>query len=630
MTEPKRTALLIGCPSGELTGPDNDVEAFNKWLVKQNFDTTILCGARATRDAILEEFAAFISNITPDAVVVVYYAGHGGIARPPEAQNDSEHLTAGSRTYQFLVPVDFEQTSHEFRGILDVEISYLFHQITNGPTKNVTIILDCCHSGRLARAPSSHPGAIPRGLRDVQHQDLSAYVDRLVQSGQLKLDGITSLEGNKDVVRVVATDTSQKAYEYLDKNRKNVGALTNALIPVLDSALEGGLPWRDVLSRVGEIVNSEFGDQHPHVEGPFKRKIFSTEVSHSDRLLVTRTRVGARDVATLNSGKICGIRIGNKYALSDLQGFGQNFQVTAKVVSVSAFTSRVEVSPRSVSIPRNGAGASLIEEACHRWPILLPEDLRSEPLPENRFLRVCEQDDQNRVVAEIRRESDGSMSVYNGQVKCWSNDTVENAIGVADRIARAQNLLSLTPSTYEAFKDGLHVEICRVVNNTEWVIKEDQVKLRDGDRITFNLRNNGDETIYVSVFDVDVLGVISHISAAHPRGIEIKTKTVERIYDADYDQEGQIGLPVAWPDLPDDVEVSVPETIVFIVSRTSADLRDLCSRNPRTGRGESSQLEQLMTQFSFGSHRGVASERTVTPVQWNYRSLPFSLERATA
>lgn len=99
-------------------------------------------------------------------------------------------------------------------------------------------------------------------------------MNKFVNSESLALDSITSLESNPHVVRDVAAATLKKKYEYPEKQNKKVGALTTAIISLMTPAIERGLSWQSVFTRACELVNSEFHDQHAHVEEPSDGIVF--------------------------------------------------------------------------------------------------------------------------------------------------------------------------------------------------------------------------------------------------------------------------------------------------------------------------------------------------------------------
>ena len=106
--------------------------------------------------------------------------------------------------------MDFDKTTDgDFRGILDIEISYLLRDTTD-KTKNVSIILDCCHATRMARDPRHIRRAWPRNLPKVKHHGvLREHEQRLRREGQLT--GDTSIEGNEHAARIAAAATTESA-----------------------------------------------------------------------------------------------------------------------------------------------------------------------------------------------------------------------------------------------------------------------------------------------------------------------------------------------------------------------------------------------------------------------------------
>ena len=209
----RKLALLIASPLHGLRGPLNDVETIARVLTRKNFSLTRCCGPNATRDGILAAWQRLIDESKAGDAVVVYYSGHGGLVELAAPQETSSALDSHEnwRT-QFIVPVDYdESTDQDFRGILDVELSHLLRDMTER-TDNVTVILDCCHAGRMARYPEYKDRAFPKRLSEVQHHDLRRHVGRLRRCGQLR--GETSLLGNPKAVRVMAAAATETAWEY--------------------------------------------------------------------------------------------------------------------------------------------------------------------------------------------------------------------------------------------------------------------------------------------------------------------------------------------------------------------------------------------------------------------------------
>lgn len=199
---PTLRALLIASPYGGLRGPENDIKSMAGVLTKYGFDVTECCGAEATRAKILDCWRNLIDSSSAGDVVVIYYSGHGGIVESSEDSHSQQGGSVDSPPSQFLVPMDLDKsTDDDFRGIMDIEMSYLLRDTTN-KTKNVTVILDCCHSGRMARDPRHINRAWLRNLPPFKHAALRNHEDRLRHKGHFT--GDTSIEGNVHALTSVA------------------------------------------------------------------------------------------------------------------------------------------------------------------------------------------------------------------------------------------------------------------------------------------------------------------------------------------------------------------------------------------------------------------------------------------
>lgn len=116
----KKLALLIASQTGDLKGSENDVQSISRVLKRNNFEIHRCVRSAATREGILDSWDKLVKRCDSSRdVVVVYYSGHGGIVESSPADEGP------SQQYQFLVPVDYNPTADDFRGVLDVEIAHL-------------------------------------------------------------------------------------------------------------------------------------------------------------------------------------------------------------------------------------------------------------------------------------------------------------------------------------------------------------------------------------------------------------------------------------------------------------------------------------------------------------------------
>ncbi|MEO6702211.1 MAG: caspase family protein, partial [Jatrophihabitantaceae bacterium] len=262
-----RTALLIGANHGGLKGVHRDLAVMGKLLCERRFTTRICGPEQATRSGVLAAYDQLIADARPDDAIVVYYSGHGGYTGPSGVPGD------GPTELQYIVPMGFTDSDEgEFLGITSAELSVRQAQLT-AITDNVTVILDCCHSGLMSRGSEG----VIKSIGRVSYDRVRAHLDRLEREG-LRTD-LVPVGGNPHAVRIVACAPQQRAYEYEYASNAHVGVLTESLAHVLAEADTAPVTWADILDRVRNRVIGLRFSQRPEVEGPSNRLPFSTEVA---------------------------------------------------------------------------------------------------------------------------------------------------------------------------------------------------------------------------------------------------------------------------------------------------------------------------------------------------------------
>ncbi len=153
---PRKFALLIGINDykggdrsfSSLSGCTTDVDLQQRLLIHrfgfQPEHIKTLKNSAATRDGILQAFETHLINqVKPDDIVVVHYSGHGSqVVDPTPIQ--------GNRLNSTLVPYGAEQSNGD-RTVNDIMGRTLFLLVSALQTNNVTVVLDCCHSGGATR-----------------------------------------------------------------------------------------------------------------------------------------------------------------------------------------------------------------------------------------------------------------------------------------------------------------------------------------------------------------------------------------------------------------------------------------------------------------------------------------------
>jgi metacaspase-1 len=153
-----RRALLVGLnhypdPGNQLRGCVNDVRQTSEMLQQRHgFDAArgikLLIDARATTRAIVKELRWLLDGSAAGDVLVFHYSGHG--AQVPDRHGD-EH----DGLDEIICPYDLDWDDP----FTDDDLFEIVKDLA--PGANLTVVLDCCHSGTGLRRPIG-PGVAAR------------------------------------------------------------------------------------------------------------------------------------------------------------------------------------------------------------------------------------------------------------------------------------------------------------------------------------------------------------------------------------------------------------------------------------------------------------------------------------
>ena len=629
-----KKALLIGSPYGKLQGQENDVEMMARALGDLGFDCVRCTADKATKQGILTAWRGLIHRISPGDAAVVYYSGHGGLVEAPITLDKPISTPATPWKHQFIVPVDFnETTDDEFRGILDVELTYLTHAMTD-KTSNVTVILDCCHAGRMVRDPGLGDKARAKYLPDIQYHNLSGVFEQFKQSRVFRNDHV---DDNPLAVRVAGAAMRETAWEHINEEGKWCGMMTQALTTVFSEIKHQNISWRNAIWRIRELVGLKFPYQHPEVEGPSERHLLSLKAGVLGAFHIANEHGGV----FIHAGKVSGVRDGNIYAVMPYGSIGRVTDkqlAEASVTYATAFKAEVKLVWRdsdSDQLPTEGALAFLQQGTLYRWPIKIPSNCPEikAAVEKSKYVRSAKVGNKSPILASIVRNSDSIMlhNKYGFELRRIYSpspyDTLK-LVQAAEQLARAHHLLTLRS---EFSDEVLHhgVDITLGLVEKDWrpgrtVQQDGRDNLVEGDRIYIHLANKGDQTVYVWVFDINIAGRISIVSRANQTGIELPVGRGETLGVHPVTQTLR-GLPVSWPSAISKTQ-PLEETLFFVLSSEPVDLINLASaRKPQSlGGANVSRLEQLVQQIVTGGCRTATVEYNDS-ICYTTISIPFLL-----
>ncbi|KAK0236293.1 caspase domain-containing protein [Armillaria nabsnona] len=309
-------ALVIGVDTYEgakykkfqLTGAVGDADDFQQYLLEDlrvpKEHITSLRDKGATRTAIIQGFRDLGSDqriVRGQAIIVIYFAGHGAAADKPKEWLDWE---SPDDRIEMLCPSDMgllDGKKGVIEGIPDRTISQLLTVISNAKGNNITLILDCCHSAGINRGGESNDAPNMRSRQVLQPPKVSPDCDSAIWSLAPTTQAVAGFAGTPrdSHVLLAACSRSQTAKEVDGK-----GLFTRALLKVMreSSMTRGELTYTSLMRCL--IIPQ----QTPHLDGKhIHQKVFALWSNNADSpRIACRYEVG-QTFLTLQAGSLLGI-----------------------------------------------------------------------------------------------------------------------------------------------------------------------------------------------------------------------------------------------------------------------------------------------------------------------------------
>ena len=308
-----KKALLIGVNRYKIQGADlrgcvNDVANLRSALIKyygfQEKDIVSLTDFAATKKAIQAGIVKLLKGAKSGDVLVLHYSGHG--ANVPDKNGDeADHRD------EILCPTDLDW----YDPLTDDWLRETFDTAAAGV--NLTVIMDCCHSGTNTRQVL--PPDAPRMARF-----LPCPLDLLATESGRKLTGDTSKSRRTssatkrkkgdivavDIPELLITgcrDTQTSSDAYIGKSYN--GALTWNLVSAIKVA-KGKLSYRDLHALTTKGLRTDKFDQVPQLEGrdsnfdhPFLAPLTASAAKAAPAPKLRKQKVTSRKKATKSTAR---------------------------------------------------------------------------------------------------------------------------------------------------------------------------------------------------------------------------------------------------------------------------------------------------------------------------------------
>ncbi|SJL15629.1 uncharacterized protein ARMOST_19132 [Armillaria ostoyae] len=322
-------ALVIGIDkyrsSGiNLSGAVADADAVNEFLQETlrvpKGQVKNLRNEEATRLTIEAAIKDFGNNpaIKKDDPILIFYAGHGAEANAPSGWSST------NGKIQMLVPHDFVPSGSD-----DSERG---QDLAAKKSDNITVILDCCHSGSGTRTDDDDPTFAIRGIdlpetytvaQDLLHDTEPDARASVVAKGFEKT-------GLLSHVLLSACKHGQEAGE-----RDGRGIFTSALLSLLWEKGVDKLTYKDMITSLPDLHA-----QDPQCEGVHQsRYLFNSKVASPQReLYPIRASPGTPGQYVLEAGEAHGITKNAEFAVFADRSMTSTLG-TVVVSNTTAFTS---------------------------------------------------------------------------------------------------------------------------------------------------------------------------------------------------------------------------------------------------------------------------------------------------
>jgi hypothetical protein len=602
-------------------------------LRQRGFMVRVLKEQGATRDGILAGYRDLIEDSTTNDAAVVYYSGHGArYANPDSGKGQQAWL-------QFILPVDIDATTEDdFRGLFADELSLLQYQLTK-KTKNVTVILDCCHSARMSRGearPKSWKPGHGWPQRTIAQQ--FATVSCEMAKARAEAGDDRWFDANPDAVRLVACAPKEIAFEIDDTDTGGThGALTDAFVSLVGHLGNGRATWDNVAERLRSRLLEHGLVQRPEAEGPTNRLLFSAEtvdvsgampiiveaatayVDHAvffgleanDELLVMRSGEGFNPQRAIAKATV--VKVVGDCALLDL----------TYLQSERSLPSGAEAYPLRIAL---GRPLVVVEpETDPRWSTVV-ESLKGLP-----HVRVAVTG--QRAMAHVRLEPKG-YELIGPDFKPMHEVKPVDQQGLGEL---SRNLGIMARATHlQELQSGQGDEELNIPVAVEWWTGTKDApqrremageRVRPGDRLFIQVTNeakpgNGSSSVWANVFDIGMRSKITLLNTSEPSGLELSPG---RSYVIGTEPGLRAsGLGLSWPrGLP----IAGPrrESIIAIFSDIPQDLRRLDTVGLR-GRGSpESSLMALLDSVKAGT-RELTRDETLPTVRYRVERIDFLVE----
>lgn len=395
----------------QLKGCINDVDMLEQVLIsKYEFEKDCILKMtstdrdtkelKPTRETILKALSELHALMQPQAVVLIYFSGHGSQRKNPRKP---------SNVTETIIPYDSGRVPFVDKDITDDEFREILQKF-NEKTKNIILIFDSCHSASMTRSvhttscnaryipPDPHNHEAQEHMNDEEEQEEHREGSRKI-SVNLNINDkwVPSTKfGRVDYVLLAGCREGEQCYEFFPpKIFQKYGIFTYFLCQELIAA-QPNATYYDIFERYSPKVVIEETYQHPEIVGNSSNQLFGLQKIHRDTYLNVIYFDETEQTGAISGGAAHGLTVNSLWSIYPLEVKTKNDSVLSQrlaliqITRVNAVTADFKIvgTKKISSLPMNAhvfEEESSYGECCLK--IFLPKEIPSK-LNIDKFLKL--------------------------------------------------------------------------------------------------------------------------------------------------------------------------------------------------------------------------------------------------
>ncbi len=592
----------------------NDLDVMRRTLEQRGVpaaNIATLVNADATRAGILDAFQYdFLEKLNWGDVAYFQFSGHG--QQVADEQNGDELDGFDEAIVPFDSPMKYEPGQYAGEKLVrDDELSTLFTQIRRkiGPSGNLVVVLDACHSGTGTRGMD-----ISRGTDVIMASPEQVAAIMAGQNGKQRgYDPFSAGAPSSELAPMAAffgSAQNQLNFETRDEKGRGIGSLTYALAKKLNTA-RTDQTYRGLFEEIKIEMSAIAPRQQPQAEGTLDQEIFGgnmREVAHFFHV----TRWNGPGSVAIDAGSIFGLNDGSKVGffapetrdpltarpiatgtVAGAQAFEATIQLDGSLSETEAKTAWVYVTEQNfgsmkigvqLDLPQNGAVRDAFLEKIKSFPVIETVGKRAEIYILESNGRVEIWNAQDVLLDEIRTANDPDRA---------ADDLVKRILGYvqAKFLRQMDSQSALVHVTMEIFPVLLDKKTWteKPIPASEKRDGAGNFHAKNGDILKVRLTNRGTKAAYFTLLDIqpdNKLNVLIPSADQSPSEFRIAAGQVLEVA-----QRFEIAPP------------SGTEVFKLIATEQPIDLRPIAaSRGETAQKGVGSPFEQLFSE-TFGGEK---------------------------